>query len=112
MEPESVYYKRTPELEDFLVDLAITITSLGNRLLDYLPKELYRLEQYKAISEKDLKYIIAQVVLQYDAAIGISALGDDPIYARKMKEKLDEMEAKGLVEKVEKDAEDVLLEEE
>ena len=97
---EEITIKRTPELEDYMVAEAFAMATLGNTLTEYLSEELYKKQKEKVLSKKDLRYIIAQVVLQYDAQFGINRYKDDPVMSRKIYEHVKKLEKEGKLEVV------------
>lgn len=102
----TIEYKRTPELDDYLAQQALAVASLGNVLLEELPQQFYDLQEEKKLNVKDIRFIISRVVLQYDEQFGINAFGKDPVIAKKMAEKLKAMEELGLVKVIEEEAHD------
>lgn len=104
---EEITIKRTPELEDYMVAEAFAMATLGNTLTEYLSEELYKKQKEKVLSKKDLRYIIAQVVLQYDAQFGINRYKDDPVMSRKIYEHAKKLEKEGKLEVVKEEENEV-----
>ena len=97
---ETISIKRTPELEQYLVEQAFAFMTLENWIKTDLVNQLYDMQKEKVLQKGDILFIVDKVVEQYDNQFGMSFLlgTQDENIKELIKKTLEEKEANGDIE--------------
>lgn len=94
-----VSIKRTPELEQFIVEQVFIHLSLGNMIKERLPKELYEGQEPKGLLPIELfKNIVEGIVEIYDNQFGLAWAQNYPDLMKALKKRANEKMENGELE--------------